>query len=47
MSEKEHKKGETLKAIESDLESEKENDPTPFPVVSDPTMTYKPMVPYP
>jgi len=36
---KEPNKEERLKTIESDLEIEKENDPTP-------TVTYRPMVPY-
>jgi len=47
VSEKEHDKEERLKTIESDLDTEKENDPSPCPFVSDPTMTYKPRVPYP
>jgi len=39
-------KKESLKILESDLESEKENDPSPSSVVLDSSMTYKPRVPY-
>ena len=46
VSEKEHGKEERLKTMESDLESEKENKSSPSPVVLDPTMTYKPRIPY-
>ena len=45
MSEKEHDEEERLKTMESDLESA--NEPSPSPVVLDPTMTYEPKVPYP
>jgi len=44
---KEHDTEERLKTIESDFESKKENDPSPSSVVSDPSVTYKPRVPYP
>ena len=47
MSEKEHDKKQRLKTLERDLESEKENDPSPSSVVFDSSMTYKPRVPYP
>jgi len=46
VSEKEHdKKG--LKTLESDLDSEKENDPSPSPVVFNSSVTYKSRVSYP
>ena len=47
VSEKEHDKKERLKTLESDLESEKKNDPSPSPAVFDSSVTYKPRVPYP
>ena len=47
VSEKEHDKEEWIKTLESDLESENENDPSFSPVLSDPTVTYKPRVPNP
>jgi len=47
VSEKEHDKKERLKTLESGLESEKKNDPSPSPVVFDSSVIYKPMVPYP
>jgi len=42
VSETEHDKEKGLKTMESDLEIEKENDPSPSPIVSDPTVTYTP-----
>ena len=42
VSEKKHDKDKRLKIMESDLEIEKENDPSPFPAISDPTVAYKP-----
>lgn len=47
VSEKEHDREEKLKIMKSDLEFEKENDPSPSPIVSNPTMTYKSRVSYP
>ena len=47
VSEKEHDKKERLKTLESNLESEKEKDPSPSPVVFDSFVTYKPRVPCP
>ena len=46
VSEKEHDKEDRLKTIASDLETEKENDPSPSPVMSYPTITHKTGVPY-
>jgi len=45
VSEKEHDKKERLKTLESDLESEKENNPSLSPVVFDSSVAYKPRVP--
>jgi len=45
--EKERDKEERPETLESDLEIEKENDPSSSPVVSDPIILYKPRVPYP
>jgi len=47
VTEKEHDKKERLKSLESDLESEKENGPSPSPVVFESSVAYKPRVPYP
>ena len=47
VSEKEPDKEERLKTMESDLEIEKENDPSSSLLVSDPTVTYKLRVPCP
>jgi len=47
VSKKEYDKEEKIKTIESDLESEKKSDPSPSSVMSDPTVTHKPRVPYP
>ena len=43
--EEEHDEVERLKSIESDHESEKENESSPSPIMPDPTVTYKPRVP--
>ena len=45
VSEKEHDKEKQLKTIKNDLETGKENDPSPSPVASGPIVTYKPRVP--
>ena len=47
VSEKKHDKDERLETIESDIEIEKENDPSPSSVMSNPIVTYEPRVPYP
>jgi len=47
VSENEHNKEKRLKTMESDLEFEKENDTSSSLVMSDPTVLYKPRVPYP
>ena len=47
VSEKKHDKDEGLMTMESNLEIEKENDPSSFPIVSDPIVTYEPRVPHP
>ena len=44
---KEHDKDEIPKTINSVLEIEKETDSSPSPVVFDPTISYKPRIPYP
>jgi len=44
---KEHNKDEGSKTIKSNLETKKENDPSPSLIMSDPTVTYKPRVSYP
>jgi len=46
VSEKEHDRKERLKTLESDLEVEAENDPSPSPVVFNSSVIYKPRVPY-
>jgi len=47
VSEKKHNKDERLETMESDIEIEKENDPSPSSIVSDPIVTYEPKVPCP
>jgi len=47
VSEKKHDKDEGLKTMESDHKIDKENDPSPSAVVSDPIVMYELRVPYP
>jgi len=47
VSENESNKEERLRTMESDLQIEKENNPSPSPAMSNLTMTYKSRVPYP
>jgi len=47
VSEKKRDKDERLETMESDIEIEKENDPSPSSVMSDPIVTYEPKAPYP
>jgi len=47
VSKKEYDKEEGVKTIWTHLKTEKDNDRSPIPIMLDPTVTYKPRVPYP